>query len=77
MYKPKPTESNLLIYQKYTDTIEYGYNLLKKYPKSEKYGLTREIRKSMLTPFQQITKLFQKSLKIEKNPCYFFIFLVK
>ena len=37
MYKPKPTESNLLIYQKYIDTIEYGYNLLKKYPKSEKY----------------------------------------
>ena len=44
MYKPKPTESNLLIYQKYIDTIEYGYNLLKKYPKSEKYGLISKFK---------------------------------
>ncbi len=46
MYKPKATESNLLIYQKYTDVIQYGYNLLRKYPKSEKYGLSSEIRKN-------------------------------
>ena len=47
MYKPKTVESELLIYQKYIDLVEYGYNLLKKYPKSEKYGLTSEMRKSM------------------------------
>ncbi len=54
MYKPKATESNLLIYQKYTDVIEYGYNLLRKYPKSEKYGLTSEIRKSMFQTIRLI-----------------------
>lgn len=36
MYKPKKIESKLLIYQKYTDVIDYGYNLLVKYPKTEK-----------------------------------------
>ena len=28
MYKPRKTESKLLIYQKYVDLIEYSYNLL-------------------------------------------------
>ena len=37
MYKPKETESELIIYQKYIDLVEYGYNLLIKYPKTEKY----------------------------------------
>ena len=44
MYKPKETESELIIYQKYIDLVEYGYNLLIKYPKTEKYALTSEIR---------------------------------
>ena len=26
MYKPKETESELIIYQKYMDLVEYGYN---------------------------------------------------
>lgn len=35
----KTAESKLLIYQKYIDVIDYGYNLLIKYPKTEKYAL--------------------------------------
>ena len=66
MYKAKPTESNLLIYQKYTDTIEYGYNLLKKYPKSEKYGLTSEIRKSMFQTIRLILYANKISNKFNK-----------
>lgn len=66
MYKPKPTESNLLIYQKYIDTIEYGYNLLKKYPKSEKYGLTSEIRKSMFQTIRLILYANKISDKFNK-----------
>lgn len=46
MYKPKQTESKLLIYQKYVDLIEYGYKLLIKYPKYEKYALVSEIRRT-------------------------------
>ena len=50
----KIVESKLLIYQKYVDLIEYGYNLLIKYPKVEKYGLTSEIRKSMFETIRLI-----------------------
>lgn len=66
MYKTKPTESNLLIYQKYTDVIEYGYNLLKKYPKSEKYGLSSEIRKSMFQTIRLILYANKMSNKYNK-----------
>ncbi len=35
----KQTQNKLLIYQKYVDLVDYGYNLLIKYPKIEKYYL--------------------------------------
>ena len=54
MYKPKKTESKLLIYQKYVDLIEYGYKLLIKYPKYEKDALVNEIRKCMYTSLRYI-----------------------
>ena len=54
MYKPKKTESKLLIYQKYVDLIEYGYKLLIKYPKYEKYVLVSEIRRCMYTSLRYI-----------------------
>lgn len=50
----KTAESKLLIYQKYADVIDYGYNLLIKYPKTEKYALTSEIRKSMFETIRLI-----------------------
>ena len=54
MYKPKKTESKLLIYQKYVDLIEYGYKLLIKYPKYEKYALVNEIRRNMYQSLKYI-----------------------
>ena len=54
MYKPKKTESKLLIYQKYADVIDYGYNLLVKYPKTEKYALSSSIRNSMFVTLRLI-----------------------
>ncbi len=54
MYKPKKVESKLLIYQKYTDVIDYGYNLLVKYPKIEKYALSTSIRNSMFETLRLI-----------------------
>ena len=54
MYKPRPTESKLLIYQKYVDLIEYGYKLLIKYPKYEKYALVSEIRRNMYQSLKYI-----------------------
>ena len=54
MYKTKKTESKLLIYQKYLDLIEYGYKLLIKYPKYEKYALVSEIRRNMYQSLKYI-----------------------
>ena len=54
VYKPKKVESKLLIYQKYTDVIDYGYNLLVKYPKIEKYALSTSIRNSMFETLRLI-----------------------
>lgn len=38
---------NLTIYQKYMELIYYTNNILKKYPKSEKFSLVREIKGSL------------------------------
>lgn len=68
MYKPKQTESKLLIYQKYVDMIEYGYKLLIKYPKYEKYAIVNEIRRNMYTSLKYIlyaNKIANKYNKIE------------
>lgn len=68
MYKPKTVESELLIYQKYIDLVEYGYNLLKKYPKSEKYGLTSEMRKSMFETIRLIlyaNKIANRGIRLQ------------
>jgi len=54
MYKEKQTESRLLIYQKQEDLIQYVYQLLKKYPKIEKYALVSEIRTSMFRTLEYI-----------------------
>ena len=54
MYKPRRTESKLVIYQKYVDLIEYSYNLLVKYPKYEKYALVSEIRRTMYNSLRYI-----------------------
>ena len=54
MYKPKKTESKLLIYHKYVDLVEYGYKLLIKYPKYEKYALVSEVKRNMYQSLKYI-----------------------
>ena len=74
MYKPKKVESKLLIYQKYTDVIDYGYNLLIKYPKTEKYALSSCIRNSMFETLRLIlyaNKIADKYTRIKcKNSVF-------
>ena len=53
MYKPKQTESKLLIYQKYVDLIEYGYRLLRE-----------QSKKKMKRKLKNFEKLYKKG-KIE------------
>lgn len=40
-------EQKLLIYKKYTELYYYVYNLLEKYPKSERFALTSDIKNSL------------------------------
>ena len=47
-------KEELIIYQKYSDLINYGYGLLKKYPKSEKFAMVVEIRKNMFETLQKV-----------------------
>lgn len=56
-------QSQLIIYQKYVDTIEYSYNLLVKFPKSEKFTMVAQIKDSMLTAI----KLILRANKVYNN----------
>ena len=47
-------KSDLLIYKKYTDLYYYAYNLLEKYPKSERFGLASDIKNSMNTTIRNM-----------------------
>ena len=40
----KKTNNNLLIYQKYMDLIYYSNDIVRKYPKSERFALVEEIK---------------------------------
>ncbi len=46
--------SDLLIYKKYTNLYYYAYNLLEKYPKSERFGLSSDIKNSMNTTIKNM-----------------------
>lgn len=61
-------DKSLLIYQKYMDLIYYSYDLIKKYPKSERFVLCQETKKNIFTGFKIIMhaqKEFNKNLKIK------------
>lgn len=57
-------QPSLLIYQKYVDLIQYAYELLKKYPKAEKYAMTAHIKESMFAALKTILR----ANKIYRNP---------
>lgn len=45
---------NLLIYQKYMEMIYYTNDLVRKYPKSERFALVNEIKKTLYTGLRLI-----------------------
>ena len=62
---PQTKQNQLLIYQKYVDLIEYAYNLLRKFPKSEKFAMAAHIKDSMYTVLKYIlraNKVYNKIL---------------
>ena len=61
-------EENLLIYKKYTDLYYYVYNLLEKYPKAERFGLTSDIKNSLNSSLKYILyaqKLYEPKEKMK------------
>lgn len=44
------TNNNLLIYHKYMDLIYYSNDIVRKYPKSERFALVEEIIKPYILP---------------------------
>lgn len=57
------SQKDLLIYQKYVDIIDYSYNLLRKFPKSEKFAMVAQIKNSM---FESL-KLILRANKVYHN----------
>lgn len=60
-------KNNLQIYKVYTDLIEYSNNLVRKYPKSEKFALVQEIKQSLYAGLRSLLfaiKLYDKNEKL-------------
>lgn len=47
-------KNNLEIYQKYSELIDYTYNLVKKYPKYETFVLVQEIKCNMISGLKNL-----------------------
>ena len=62
------TDKSLIIYQKYLNLIYYSYDLIKKYPKSERFVLCQETKQNISTGFKIIMhaqKEYNKAIKIK------------
>lgn len=61
-------KENLPIYQKYLEFIYYMNDLVRKFPKSEKFTLTQEIKRDMYNGLRNLLyalKVFNKSEKLK------------
>ena len=60
--------NNLVIYQKYLELVYYTNDILKKYPKSEPFGLVKEINNSLYSGLRLLMyaiKVFNKKDKLK------------
>jgi hypothetical protein len=53
---------NLKIKQKTEDMIKYGYIALRQFPKSEKFSLAQDIKKTMFVMLEQIIRTNRRRL---------------
>ena len=61
-------KSNLVIYQKYMELIEYTNNILRKYPKSETFALVKECKSTLYAGLRLLIyaiKAYQKHDKLK------------
>ena len=64
----KPKEEEMLIIKKYQEMMLYVYNLVKKYPNSEKFTLVSETKKCMFEAFELLLwakKQYSKNTKVK------------
>lgn len=64
----KKNSNNLIIYQKYLELVFYTNDILKKYPKSERFALVQEIKTSIYTGLRLLmyaVKTFNKQGKLK------------
>ncbi|MFA5459632.1 MAG: four helix bundle protein [Bacilli bacterium] len=66
--KTKPKEDEMLIIRQYQELILYVYNLLKKYPNSDKYALGSETKKCLIEAFELLLyakKQYSKNTRLK------------
>ena len=56
----------MIIYQKYMNFFYYTYDLVKKYPKHERFCLVQEIKNSLLGGLREIIQALKSQQKYEK-----------
>lgn len=66
--KQNTKPNDLPIFMKYMDLIEYMENIINKYPKSERFGLIKQIKESTYDGFKYLMygiKMYDKNSKIK------------
>lgn len=66
--KLKPKEEEMIIIKKYQEMMLYVYNLLKKYPNSEKFALASETKKCLFEAFELLLwakKQYSKNTRLK------------
>lgn len=59
-------KDNLILYQKYLDLIYYTNDLLKKYPKCEKFALVNETKNTMYSGLRNLMYAYKEYYKKNK-----------
>lgn len=59
-------KSNLVIYQKYMELIDYTNNILRKYPKSETFALVKECKNTLYAGLRLLMYAIKSFNKQEK-----------
>lgn len=58
---PHKTNKNLLIYQKYMNLIYYSNDIVRKYPKSERFCLVEEIKTTSYLGLRMLIHVYLSS----------------
>lgn len=62
------TKSDLIIYQKYMELVDYTNSLVRKYPKSETFALVKEIKSTLYSGLRLLMyaiKVYNKQEKLK------------